>query len=197
MVDQETESLWSHLLGTAMQGPLEGSKLEAIPSTMTDWGSWRERYPSTTVMQMSRTTNEYRRGMHLNEIMLPSYPLPDALVIGLVGDGKARCWRFDSLRIDLVINDRFAGQPVVAVFEPKSGTATVFSRIFAGQEMSFTFKGGKLVDDRQQSEWDPITGEAADEAHEGRQLRKLPGIVSLKPAWIDFHPETTVWSKGS
>ena len=36
MLDQETKSLWSHILGQAMRGPLKGTRLEVIPSTMTD-----------------------------------------------------------------------------------------------------------------------------------------------------------------
>ena len=36
ILDAETKSLWSHILGRAMQGPLEGETLEALPGLMTD-----------------------------------------------------------------------------------------------------------------------------------------------------------------
>ena len=47
MIDQETGSHWSHLMGTAMKGPLKGEKLEVFPSTMTDWATWRAKYVNT------------------------------------------------------------------------------------------------------------------------------------------------------
>ena len=31
MVDQETGSLWSHLLGRAMSGPMKGTNLKTLP----------------------------------------------------------------------------------------------------------------------------------------------------------------------
>lgn len=196
MIDEETESLWSHLLGKAMQGPLEGSELEVIPSAMTDWESWRLRYPATTVVMMSRTANEYRRGLHRNEMPIPVYPLEDALVIGLADDAGARCWRFDSLRVQPVINDRFAGRSIAVVFVSASGTATLFDRNLDGRDLTLTLQDGKLVDEQTQSEWDPITGEAMDKPRGGQQLEKLPGLVSLKRAWLEFYPATTVWSDG-
>ena len=53
MVDSETKTLWSHILGEAMQGPLQGETLEVIPSVMTEWKNWISKYPESTVMFMS------------------------------------------------------------------------------------------------------------------------------------------------
>ena len=53
MIDEETGSLWSHLLGEAMQGPLQGTQLEAVPSEMVTWESWRREHPQTTVREVS------------------------------------------------------------------------------------------------------------------------------------------------
>lgn len=194
MIDQETQSLWSHLLGEAMQGPLQGKKLDVFPSSMTDWRAWRSRYPDSTVMLMSKTTNEYRRGVHLNELPLPTLPLPDALIIGLANDSAAKCWRFDDLRVELAINDRFGDVEVLVVFDSESGTASVFGRQVDGGMHTFRFEDNKLIDDQSQSVWDPVTGVADSGVHEGRQLSKLPGIVSLKPAWFTFHPDSTTWA---
>lgn len=38
MYDRQTDSLWSQFLGVAVQGPLAGTKLEVLPSVLTDWG---------------------------------------------------------------------------------------------------------------------------------------------------------------
>lgn len=50
MFDRATGSYWSQLLGQAICGPLTGERLTLVPSTVTDWRSWRERHPDTTVL---------------------------------------------------------------------------------------------------------------------------------------------------
>lgn len=50
MFDEATGSYWSQLLGAAICGPLTGEALTLIPSTVTDWGRWRDRHPDTTVL---------------------------------------------------------------------------------------------------------------------------------------------------
>lgn len=50
MFDEATGSYWSQLLAQAICGPRIGDRLEFIPSTVTDWGTWRETHPETTVM---------------------------------------------------------------------------------------------------------------------------------------------------
>jgi flavorubredoxin len=85
MVDEETSSLWSHLLGEAMDGPLKGKVLRSIPSTMTDWTTWKSRHPESTVAVMGRTMNHYRRRMHHQGA---------ELLIGLTSDQESRAWPF-------------------------------------------------------------------------------------------------------
>lgn len=50
LVDRETRSLWSQLVGGAVSGPLQGTTLETIPSIQTSWRHWRTRNPGTRVM---------------------------------------------------------------------------------------------------------------------------------------------------
>ena len=64
MMDLQTGSLWSHLLGRAMRGPLGGQELDMLPSAMTDWKTWRSEHPDTTVLALSRTSREYQRDFY-------------------------------------------------------------------------------------------------------------------------------------
>ena len=50
MYDHQTETLWSQFLGEAVEGPLEGAKLEMIPSQFTTWREWRDQYPDTLAL---------------------------------------------------------------------------------------------------------------------------------------------------
>jgi hypothetical protein len=50
MMDKETETLWSHVTGEAIRGPLAGKKLQALPMVHTTWKKWRAAYPDTRVL---------------------------------------------------------------------------------------------------------------------------------------------------
>ena len=50
MYDRQTESLWSQLLGEAVEGELKGTKLEYFPSVMTTWDEWKTRFPDTVAL---------------------------------------------------------------------------------------------------------------------------------------------------
>ena len=54
MMDVETGSLWSHILGEAMQGELKGTQLDSLPCDMVTWEAWLREHPKTTVLNLSR-----------------------------------------------------------------------------------------------------------------------------------------------
>jgi Protein of unknown function (DUF3179) len=186
MVDTETESLWSHLLGRAMRGPLEGEELETIPSLMTDWENWKSRYPETTVISMARTADRYRRQLIRHD---------GGLDIGLATDTEARVWTFHALNDERVINDRFAEMAIVIVYDAASRTATIYDRNVNGNELTFESREGTLVDRDTGSQWDLFTGVALSGTLEGRRLKRLPGLVTNSAAWHVYHPATTAWSE--
>ncbi|MCP4885719.1 MAG: DUF3179 domain-containing protein [Planctomycetaceae bacterium] len=52
--DLETGTAWSHLLGRGMSGQLEGKVLKPLFSDMLTWSAWRERFPSSKVLELPR-----------------------------------------------------------------------------------------------------------------------------------------------
>ena len=181
MVDLETNSYWSHLLGTAMRGPLEGEQLEVFPSTITDWATWREKYADTTVAALSRTTSVYHRMLHQSD---------EHLLIGLADKSGSRFWYFDALRENPIVNDEFSGQPIVVCYDPPSGTAVIFSREANGKTLTFEGRDGELVDQETGARWDRVTGKAIGGGLQDVQLAKLPAVVSLDRAWATFYPDS-------
>lgn len=186
MVDGETHSLWSQLLGEAMSGPLTGTTLKQIPSVITDWNTWVERHPDTTAIVMSRTTTEYVRDLQRSTDDGPSPPGP--LAIGLSEGGFSQSWSFESLFEEPVVNDHLQKRPVLVVYDDQSGTAAVFDRTVDDRVLSFFLKDGKLVDRETGSEWDRITGKALSGPLQSARLKLLPGTVSDSFTWDLFHP---------
>jgi hypothetical protein len=59
MRDQETDSWWSIMSSTAVQGEMEGAPLRELPySTKTTWGEWRRRHPDSLVLSIDGKTFE-------------------------------------------------------------------------------------------------------------------------------------------
>ena len=56
MSDVETNTEWSHLLGRGMAGTHKDKVLTSIVSDMVTWTAWRDQYPETTALDMSRVT---------------------------------------------------------------------------------------------------------------------------------------------
>lgn len=181
MRDRETGTLWSHLLGEAMEGELKGAKLEIVSSQMTDWKTWREQQPTTTVVKLSRTSGEYRREF---------YQDPSLFVLGLRVGMKTKAWSFDVLKTKRVVNDLVGDLPVVIFFDPESLTAQVFERRLEGEEIRFRAVDDRIVDLTRGSLWDGLKGEALNGPAEGKGLVALPGIVSGMVPWVTFHPDS-------
>jgi hypothetical protein len=164
-----------------MRGPLEGEQLETIPSLMTDWESWKSRHPDTTVLSMKRTSQNYRRDM---------FDLNSGLDIGLAANGKAQSWSLANLHDEPVVNDRFDGVAIVIVYDTESHTATIYDRNVDGSELTFESRDGELIDRDTDSKWDLFTGVATAGSHKGKQLNRMPGLVTDSAAWGVYHPGT-------
>jgi len=187
MIDKQTGTLWSHILGEAMRGPLKGTELKPLPSAMTDWKSWREKHPKTTVVLLSRTSRNYRKTF---------YRKPEAFVMGYASGAKARAWRFDRLREHPVVNDRFLQTPLLVTFEADSSAPYLFDRRIDGKPLTFEFRNRSVVDTATGSVWDHATGKCLRGELKGKQLTPLPGIISFRRAWERFHPKSSDWTPG-
>ena len=55
MYDHQTRSLWSHITGEAIEGPLKGKQLKPLASMpQIAWKTWRKNYPKTKVLSVGK-----------------------------------------------------------------------------------------------------------------------------------------------
>jgi hypothetical protein len=171
MYDRETKSLWIHTMGEAVKGKLKGKQLKFLPSTITTFGQWKKLHPKTTVLT-GKKANGFMGAFNLSRD-LPRYGLS-------VGQGRtAKLYPFTLLAEKRVINDEFADEKIVVVYDAKSITGVVYRR----QERTFAFKEGKLVDETG-TEWDLLAGTAGRE-----KLERLPATPWLTARWRTFYPQ--------
>lgn len=179
LYDAETWTLWAQLSGEAKRGPLEGERLQKIPSVVTDWESWRRLHPSGSVLLLPRSGREFRRDF---------YRHPERYVLGIGDGGVAKAWGLEVLRQTPVLNDEWDGRPVLVVFDAASSTAALYERTLAMKVVTFRSADGKVVDEQGGSTWDPVSGEATAGPLRGQRLRRLPAVLATRKAWEAFHP---------
>ncbi len=187
MQDVETRSQWSNMLGKAMKGKLEGQNLELLPSIVTDWDSWRSAYPETTLAVLELDTPRLSQPDRIK--IFSDYFYHGSDFVLALGDGEIqKGWRFRSLRKESILNEQLGQKQVLVAFEPDSETATAFDRSLDGEVLQFARKGGHLIDETTNSRWDWISGRAIDGPLRGRQLQRIPSVVTLDEIWYRFFP---------
>jgi hypothetical protein len=193
MRDVETNSDWVQLTGEAIQGPLKGHRLEQIPVLWTDWRTWRDRHPETTLPKLPNVAQNFR-----HHPLYSAFPeermLFSEIQWGLARGGKAKSWPFAQLERKPVVNDVFAGQPLLIVFDRRTSTTSAYDRRTGDNELTFRWQANQIADDQTGSVWDPIAGLATKGPLKGRRLSSVPGVVALVTAWRSFYPDSQIWS---
>ncbi len=200
MFDHETHSLWSHLTGTAINGPLSGSQLTVLPATETTWGAWKAAYPATRVLphdfpgQRDEYANYYAGGdagilnRKRNDSRLPAKDL----VIGVRIMALPKAYALKSVVHARVVNDTLNQVPLV-VLASNDESASVFERTLNGQTLSFEAVGRIIRDRDTGSTWDPVTGTASAGPLAGQRLTSVPATTSFWFGWFDFFPGTELY----
>ena len=210
MYDHQTDSLWSQFLGEAVDGPLEGEKLDFLSVQLTTWASWRDQHPDTMVLTRGSDTpfesyDPYSPYYSSNSAGIIGETNPDdrlltkEFVVGLVSETAQRAYPFRYLSATAVLNDSFAGAPIVVTFDTEGGTTLVFDRSVGGRVLSFELieergDGQILMRDLETgSIWGSAAGEALSGPLAGERLRQIQSFVSFWFAWSDFHPDTELY----
>jgi hypothetical protein len=214
MYDDQTDSQWSQVVGQAVTGPLQGTRLSAIAATQTTWENWRRLHPKTLVLDPSRSP--YRRDYSTDPyesyyaspdtgVIAPQRDdprlVPKALVLGLRLDGVVKAYPFSSLGQESVVNDTMANLSVVVTFHRRTATGQVFSRQVGGRVLSFVsaMRGAgeplTMRDEQTASLWSGESGMALEGSLAGARLIPVPATYAFWFAWKDYYPETVVYGK--
>lgn len=137
MYDRQTESLWSQVKNEAVTGPMTGTKLKVLPSTLTTWEKWRKKHPRTMVLSLDTGHDrdysrdpyagyyEGRRGFFGFFRGLLQGDEEKELVAGVTIDGMAKAYPLDKLRQLKKTTDAFAGKTLTFTFDPVTGDLEV------------------------------------------------------------------------
>jgi len=211
MYDHQTDSLWSHLVGAAVTGPLQGEKLKPLQSMFTKWDTWKKLHPNSKVLSSGRggflaslrdPYESYYRSTDTGIIptrLSDKRIYPKEYVLGLVLNDKAKAYPFSVLSRQLAVNDTFQGTPLLVVFDAETATGAIFNRNPDGKSLLYKpvqradNKGLFLTDDATNSFWQGLTGTAIEGPLKGKKLQPLPMTPSFWFGWADHYPATDLY----
>ena len=121
MYDRNTDTVWNAITGEPAFGPLttSGIVLDVLPVVVTDWASWLEEHPDTSVLSMDtgfrrNYTNGAAYSDYFNsaDLMFPSWQQDTALienkemVFALRLQGEAKAYPLATIIPERIVNDR-------------------------------------------------------------------------------------------
>lgn len=169
MYDHQTESLWLQVKRQAVTGPMRGTLLDTIPSSVTTWAKWKKVHPTTKVLSLDTghdrdySVDPYESYYRSRKGLFARFftPSPEAqekeLVAGIIAGDEARAYPLRLLR--------------------KSGSV---DDVLAGDTIHLEFL----------KETDRITARTGD----GKDIEP---IVVYWFVWKGIHPETTIYTEDS
>jgi hypothetical protein len=132
LYDRETGTLWSHLLGVAIKGPLAGTRLETIPSELTTWSAWRRSHPATRVLGPGQAPYDayesyYGSGQRgIVRVRRKDERLGQKDLVLAVLAPAAKAYAFRDLERRGRIADTLAGRAVEIVYDSDARSASAF-----------------------------------------------------------------------
>ena len=183
MRDVETKSEWSHLLGRAMAGELEGKKLKPLIADMVTWAEWQADHPNTTVTTLSKVSKNYTSEFYQSK-------KASSFVFGFEVNGEVCFLSMADMVAQPVVQFEISNTPLLATFDEKGTAIRLFDRRVNGRPRRFRYKDGLLIDSSSNSRWDPHSGVCVEGKSKGQMLTQRVGIMSFTRAWKNFHPDS-------
>ena len=180
--DHETDSIWSQPWGAAIKGELRGTRLDLVPAALEPIESWLGRHPDSLILAPG--------GSSWSGLIEP-VGMIDFFVIGVTLGDHASAYRFSDVAAAGVVNDRVGTSPIAVFADAGTGQINVYLASAATEHhLTFSLRGGHVIDDQTGSTWNPLTGRATRGELMGSQLQRIAFISSYDWAWEDFFPHS-------
>jgi len=174
--DHDTGSVWSQPLGEAILGPLTGTTLELLPSTVAKWGDWRAVYPESVALDAPGL----RSGFNLSDMAVVVEFGPDSIAFPSTDVREAG-----------VVNAEVGSIPVAVTVDDDRDLWSVYSRQIDDRTIELERRGDALVEIGGDGRWD--AGRGVQLSGAGGNLDVLPGFTSFPSDYATFFPDGFIW----
>jgi hypothetical protein len=197
--DDQTGSLWAHLTGECIVGPLAGRRLVQVPGEMALLGAWLERHPDSTALDLG-TSNVFR-AFRPGELPVKPWwfatmanvderlPLRQ-IVVGVEANGTSKAFVLDrGGEHPIAVLNEVGGVPIALLGAP-GAWPVAYDRRVQGDVASLRVEGARIVDETGTS-W-TADGRASNGPRAGSSLPFVRSLVSEWYAWAAHHPDTDI-----
>jgi len=202
MTDRETGTLWTHLDGLSLSGPLHGERLKFLPMQITTWDEWQRLYPHTTVLDWNTGFESQYRSIQpgasvgsdadFNDTRLPV----NTLMIGVESNGQFKSYPHQLLDRDgNVINDTLGETPIVVFHAPVGDSGLAYSRVIGNETLTFQLEipSVNVYSDLETRTFWTSSGFAFDGPLADTQLEFIPSFNTEWYGWAEYHPTTAIY----
>ena len=221
MYDRQTRTLWNHITGEPVLGPLADSdiRLELLPVVLTTWADWQEQHPDTLVVSEDTGFERpyspgaaYGNYFASRNTMFPVWLQDNALplkdqVYALNINGVPKAYPLDLLTEAGVVNDQ-VGDTAVTLVANRGIVEVEGQNQYVGP---VTYDAGAEVRAYDRGEHSFVPNENPDEvvdeagevwqvteeglvAEDGRILPRINGHLAYWFGWYAFYPETELYA---
>lgn len=200
--DATTGSWWQQSTGTAITGPLKGTRLQEYPSRQMSLAAWLRLYPESRILQPDSNfreqyeqLNKYDKGTGKGALTRrdsTSWQFK-SWVLGVSTATASRAYDWNELVAKRLIQDSLPGLPLVILLEKDSVSYHAWNRELDGKFLQFVREGKDFVrlrDLQTNSAWS-LDGFCVDGDLKGRQLKPVQAYQEFWHSWQSFHPNTT------
>ncbi|MGR3811618.1 DUF3179 domain-containing protein [Jiulongibacter sp. NS-SX5] len=206
LYDRASESLWSQMLLSSINGEFKDQEIPFYQTIETTWATWKSWYPESLVLdppnQMPRSYDEYAYGGYRENHDLLLFPPKNDFtgfprkerILGVVNEGRMYPFRFNQFQNGVGHLTSKVGNREVLVFgnaeanylfanenKTEQGAEVVVKQVFKDQ------RGGKLFEDTQGNIWS-VNGEAITGQNKGQRLRTIQNYIGYSFAMAAFYP---------
>ncbi|MBY0586735.1 DUF3179 domain-containing protein [bacterium] len=204
-------TLYSCLSGKAFAGPKSGSQLEFVPTLVSNWGDWLERYPQAVayhmfdkyqpVELMPKGADESQKSRGMLDPRLPA----EEFVLGVAEGDIARAYRLDEIGKAGFIEDSVGNQHWGILWNGATRTAAAYLLTADPPEkgkanpvdLRIRWDGkneiAPFADVETDSHWD-ISGRCIEGTRKGWTLRWLNGTQVKWFAWAAEYPNSQLYT---
>ncbi len=207
--DRKTDSNWSQIRLDCVNGKLRGKVAETFPLVETTWKTWKEMYPSTTVISQetghNRDYGRYPYGSYRTAHDYLIFPVANEddrfpnkeRVLGILHSGSVRVYSFSSLGDKVsVILDELNGDNLVVVGNREDNFMVSFlSDPGDGSTLSFSPVQGQypvVMTDGEGNLWD-VNGRAVSGPRKDARLEAPPSFIGYWFSFAAFYPDLTIY----
>ncbi len=198
MMDEETGSLWSHVVGEALQGPLKGKVLKTLPAVQTSWAEWLKQHPDTKVLKKDKEirSSSYQKyfenpnRLGLFRTLYLKDKMPGKTLIYGISMGVHQMAVLDSvLKMGKPLQAKLGDTGIVILKSMDGGV-----RVYLNEQFTFVKQkdSNSYNDLGTSSVWDLEQGICINGQLKGTKLEAVSVTVAYWFTWSTYFPNTAV-----